>query len=81
LSRQSALGARLLIFQSFLYPRHNLIVFDEITLRCLHLALLDFPNKPSVMVQETVNRFLDDLSGVLPGAGSYLPQQCLFLRS
>ncbi|HEX9256562.1 MAG TPA: hypothetical protein VF938_13505 [Candidatus Angelobacter sp.] len=73
MSRQSALGARLLIFKSSFYPRHDLIVFDEITLRGLQLALLHFPNKPSVVIQESINRFLDNLSCVLPSAGSHLP--------
>jgi len=56
-------------------------VFHEITLRCVQLALLDFPNKPRIVIQEAINRFLDNLSGVLSCAGGYLPQECFFFRS
>jgi len=59
--------------QSSFYARHNLMVFDEISLGGLHLALLHFPNKPCIVVQKAVNSFLDDLSCVLPGAGGHLP--------
>src|SRR5579864_1565917 len=53
-------------------------MFDEIPFGSLHLPLLDFPNKPSVMIQKPINSFLDDLSCVLPSAGGHLTQECLF---
>jgi hypothetical protein len=67
--------------QSSFYPRDNFIVCDEISLGGLHLALLNLPDKPRVVVQETINSFLDNLSCVLPSAGGDLPQKCLLFRS
>ncbi|MFL6311770.1 MAG: hypothetical protein ACJ71W_06670 [Terriglobales bacterium] len=63
----------LLFPEPLFYPRHDLIVVDQIALAGLCLAFLNLLNEPRVVVQKAVNRFLNDLSSVLSGAGGSLP--------
>jgi hypothetical protein len=42
-------------------PVHNLIVIDQFTSRCLLQPSFDLLDKPCIVVEETLDRFLDQV--------------------
>jgi hypothetical protein len=80
-SSQRASGPDLLCLNALLDAGNYRIMIDQFPASGLSLPLLDFTDKPCVIIQEAINCFLQQVRRGPAGSGGELLQQRFFLRS